>query len=144
MNLTLTRLYLPLATTGSMTVGDRLFSTIEPPQTGDITCIPEGTYTLEPYLSPMHGETWTLRNDSLGVVGQSPAGPGEHNFVEIHTGNWAEDSRKCVIVGLASQPMTNPATGRYEPAVEQSKVAMDGLRQLLGPMTTGHTLTISS
>lgn len=138
------RTYLPLATTGSMSVLDRHYCTIEPPKDGPISCVPEGTYVMEPYLSPTHGPTWTLRNEALGIVGQDEAGPGEHNFVEVHTGNWSEDSRKCVIIGMQDHPMTNPKTGHFEPAVENSKTAMGQFLALLGPMSTGHTLKIQS
>lgn len=136
------RTYLALATTGVMIALDREFRTIEPPKDGVISCLPEGVYTMEPYMSPTHGPTWTLRNDVLGIVGQMEAGPGEHNFCEIHTGNWETDSKKCVIIGTESHPMTNPHTGRFEPAVENSKIAMGQFLALLGPMTFGHTLTI--
>lgn len=135
------RTYLAHATTGLVDVAGNPFHSIEPPKVGPISCVLEGTYLMEPYLSPTHGVTWTLRNEVLGVVGQDEAGPGEHNFVEWHTGNWATDSRKCVIIGMDGQPMVNPKTGHFEPAVERSKIAMDLFLQILVPMSRGHTVT---
>lgn len=150
MHLAIARTYLPTATVGSLTVdGAGDFHTIEPPKTGPLTCVPEGLYTLEPYQSPTHGPTWCLRNNALGIMGADPltedqVEAGLHNLVELHSGNWVQDSRKCVLVGLGDSPMFDPHTGAVEPAIERSVAAMGQLLGILGPLTSGHTLAIGS
>lgn len=143
MNLTLTRFYTDVAATGILSVAKVTFFTIERPwlnNAGNVSCVPEGVYELVPYVSPKHGQTWYLRNHALGV-----GAAGEHrSYCEIHSANWAEQLEGCIALGLDHQPMLDPLTGKVEPAVEGSRDAIAQFIALLGPMTAGHTLTITS
>lgn len=132
MNLTITRTYGDLATTGTCLVNGKTLYTIERPwinnESGE-SCIPEGTYDLKPYLSPTHGQTWIVE-----VPGRT--------FIELHAANWSEQLQGCIAFGFDGQPMYDPLTGRVEPAVEDSKDAISYLLAQLGPMSIGNTLTI--
>lgn len=50
-------------------------------------CIPQGTYPIVMYNSPEHGIVPLLQ----GVPGRS--------MIEIHEGNWEENSKGCILVG---------------------------------------------
>jgi hypothetical protein len=144
VNVTIARHYGDYATTGTMQVGDASFFTIERPwmdNESGTSCVPEGTYQLIPYLSPKHGQTWCLENEALGVTADGHG--GTRSRCEIHSANWATQLEGCIALGLRGQPMYNPDTGRVEPAVEDSKDAVAHFNTLLGPMSTGHTLTIT-
>jgi Family of unknown function (DUF5675) len=150
MNLTLTTESNDGATTGELTAGDRLFFTIEQPWRNNApmtSCVPAGMYFLVPYNSPTHGPTWCLRNVVLGVMGcdvltSAQIAVGMRNMIEIHSANWAEQLEGCIALGLEGQPMLDPMTGTVEPAVENSRDAVEELLTILTPLSTGHTLTI--
>jgi len=135
--------YGPVATTGAFTgAGLSLFSIEQPWRDNEkgASCVPEGQYALIPYNSPMHGWTWYLQNHVLDVGGANePRG-----YCELHAGNWARQLQGCIALGLIGQPMLDPATGIVEPAVGESRAAIEELFDKLGQMTTGHTLTITS
>lgn len=141
--LAIKRTYLPDATTGQMTGTPRAYATVELKWADNAegqSCVPEGTYDLIPYDSPTHGPTWYLKNDALGVGGSGAA----RSFCELHAANFARQLLGCIAAGLEGAPMFDPATGQVSPAVEDSRPAIAQLLQDLGPMTAGHTLTISS
>lgn len=140
-DLTLVRTYGDSATTGICSVGGRALFTIERAKSDPIyPCVPEGTYQLMPYMSPSHGATWVLVNHALGV-----GFPPEHRtYCELHSANWARQLEGCVAFGFEGTPMLDPTTGKVSPAVEESRDAIAFLLSTLGPMTTGHTLTITS
>lgn len=109
----------------------------------DTSCVPAGTYALIPYFSPKHNaQTWCLHNPALSVYGTDPVPAGGRDHCEIHSANWAEQLLGCIALGLDHQPMYDPLTGKVEPAVEHSKDAIARLLVILGPMSSGHTLTI--
>jgi Family of unknown function (DUF5675) len=143
----------PTATTGTMSfegLTDVLY-TLEPPweenrkATPELqgSCVPEGIYSLLPYNSPVHGHTWCLHNPDLNVYGTEPVPPGGRDHCEIHSLNFAHQSEACIGVGLENKPMVDPATDVTEPAIEDSRAAMAKLLTILGPMSQGHTLTIT-
>lgn len=132
----------PLGTSGRMDLptGERLYS-IEQPWRNDEqgqSCVPPGTYALIPYRSPSKGPTWYLENKDLSVGGAG----AYRSYCELHASNWSRELEGCIAFGLDGQPMLDPVTGQVEPAVEHSDDAISVLHQVLGPMTTGHTLTI--
>lgn len=131
------------ASTGVLSVLSSSFFTIEPPwldDQPDVSCVPDGAYDLIPYQSPTHGDTWYLSNPGLGVGGSGE----QRSYCELHSANWARQLKGCIALGLEGQPMMDPDTGQVEPAVENSRDAIAELLALLGPLTPGHTLTISS
>lgn len=143
MDLVLTRTYQADCTTGTCAVGSQSFFTIEQPWRDNAkgaSCVPEGIYDLIPYASPKHGPTWYLKSDALGVGGPEAG----RSFCELHAANFARQLEGCVAFGLSGAPMFDPATGVVEPAVESSRAAIADLIEILGSMTSGHTLAITS
>lgn len=108
---------LSTVTRGILLVNSMLFCmTLENPwrdNQHDISCIPEGKYTLIRHSSRRFGETYKF----LSV-------PDRDNII-IHQGNTAEDTRGCVMLGMEVGTLNGNA------AVLQSKVAMDRFRNLL-------------
>lgn len=147
MQLKLIRSYGDLATTGKLLVDTATFFSIEQPWRDNLkghSCVPEGDYVLLPYLSPKHGATWCLHNPALNIYGTVPVPEGGRDGCEIHSANWAEQLEGCIALGLAGQPMFDPLTGAVEPAIEESVSAITQLHELIGAMTSGHTLQILS
>lgn len=91
-----------------------------------------------PYLSPTHGATWYLKNDSLGVGGAG----AERSYCEIHSANWARQLEGCIAFGLTNFPLLDPETNTVSPAVESSVDAIQEIIEALGSMTVDNTLTI--
>lgn len=144
MNLTLTRnLYDPHATCGQVYLNGETLYTIEQPWMDNEkghSCVPEGIYALIPYMSPKHGATWYLENLTLGVgdIGE------DRSYCELHAANWATQLEGCIAFGHDDEPMVDPSTGQVAPAIENSRDAVATLTAALGPMSSGHTLTIQS
>lgn len=134
------------ATTGILTVGTFLLHTIERAWVNnqpDVSCVPAGEYQLIPYLSPRHGQTWRLHNPALMVWGLSSMAPeGMRTEVEIHPGNLASESEGCLLVGMAPGEMLDPKTHQVEPAVLDSDIAFEHLRDLLDGTTEEDSLII--
>jgi hypothetical protein len=133
------------ATTGMMLTDLHEFFTIELPwlnNQANKSCVPDGTYELIPYNSPMHGPTWCLHNPTLNIYGEWPAPAGGRTSCEIHSANWATQLLGCIALGEECQPMLDPMTGCVEPAIENSKDAVAMLIAELGSLSSGHTLTI--
>lgn len=133
------------STTGILTVGDQQFFTIEQPwndnKIGE-SCVPAGTYKLVPYSSPTHGATYCLDNPLLNIYGPGPFPIGGRSYCELHSANWARQLEGCIALGLEGQPMFDPVTKLVEPAVENSRDAIDMLFRIINVGVTGHILTI--
>lgn len=146
MNLELQTTSTAAATTGVLILeGERFFS-IEQPWRDNVqgqSCVPGGAYIMIPYYSPKHGATWCLHNPSLNIYGSEPVPAGGRSYCEIHSANWSEQLEGCIALGLTGQPMYDPFTGLAAPAVEESQDAIKQLLQLLTPLSSGHTLTIT-
>ena len=151
MHLTLDTVSGPLATTGKLVVGDKVFPTIEQPWRMNLqghSCIPAGDYELVWYVSPKHGGTYCFRNPVLKIMGHDnltaqQVAEGYRSFCEIHSANWAEQLEGCLAVGHTGQPMYDPLTGKVEPAVEDSKNAVAEILAILGEAAVGHTITVT-
>lgn len=133
------------ATTGVLTAYAHAFYSIELPWLNNIkgqSCVPVGKYDLIPYNSPTHGPTWCLHNPDLNVYGTGIVPKDGRDHCELHSANWARQLLGCIALGLDHQPMLDPVTGKVEPAVEGSRDAIAHLLAILGPMSSGHTLTI--
>lgn len=154
MNLTLTRTVAGFnadATAGDLEVGGKLLYTLELPWRDNApgtSCVPLGKYDLIPYNSPRHGPTWSLRNVDLLIMGcdaltSAQIAVGYRTLCELHSCNFPEQLEGCIGFGLDDQPLLNVETGLIEPvAVESSRAAVAYLTAQLGPMSSGHTLTI--
>lgn len=146
MKCTMTTVGNSTATRGVLNVQGRTFYTVEQPwndNNEDKSCVPAGTYQLIPYLSPKHGSTWCLHNPGLNIYGMGDIPLGGRSYVEIHSANWAEQLEGCIALGMTGHPTLDPLTGIVEPAVEESRDAIAAFTQILGPMTSGHTLNIN-
>lgn len=144
MLITLTRTLFPDRAEGSLLVGMQTFATLELPWRNDqpdVSCVPIGTYDLNPYESPVKGLVYRLHNPQLGVYGYGVVPPGGRSAVEMHPGNWVTDSLGCILVGRLRGQLINPKTDALEPAILQSQEAMTEFRHLLGNTVT-HTLAI--
>jgi len=108
------------------------------------SCVPAGDYLLIPYYSPIHGATWCLHNPELNIYGNRTAVPlGGRSCCELHSANFARQLQGCIALGLEGHPLLDPITGMVSPAVEDSRNAVVALRQILTPLSSGHTLTIT-
>ena len=123
-------------TTGELIVGELRFYTIEPPwrdNQPNISCIPQGTYTLMPHLSPRFGRCLLVDN----VPGRSD--------ILFHAGNVGGDTNKglhthtlgCLLPGLSRGSL--PFNDISQNAVLSSRQAM---QQLLAEIVSPTTITI--
>lgn len=92
MNVHLTRhAYTRWGTLGRLRIGGESIPTLEPPWRDNrrlLSCIPEGTYRMEPKPSPRFKRVlWELE----GVPGRSE--------ILIHAGNTIADTAGCILVG---------------------------------------------
>ena len=85
----------------------------------DISCIPEGIYPVERYLSPKHGAVLLVKNV-----------PGR-DLVEIHPGNLISEILGCILVGQYWDKLRN------ERAVLNSGRTFARLLALVGGMENG-------
>ena len=147
MNLTLARgIYDTDGTLGTILANGQIFYTIEQPwdnNEADHSCVPAGTYELIPYNSPTHGPTWQLHNPELNVYGEGVVPTGGRDYIEIHADNVASTLEGCIGLGTSTGTLPDPTTGQEVSAVLNSRVAVASFVKLLGPMSTGHTLTIT-
>lgn len=146
MNLELTRIaYLSTGTLGYLKAGPLTLSTIERPWIAhpdgpggmqSKSCIPDGTYHVEPWNSARFPDTYILVNNALGVYKQpNLIPPGQthgRSAILIHVGNYVDDVIGCIAVGLTH--------AHDKLMVTNSRAAMDKLRAVLGK--TWHTLNI--
>ena len=104
----------PHGTFGTLKFNDFQCYTVEKPwefNKQSISCIPEGTYTANRYLSPTDGRgvVWMLNNVP------------DRSFIQIHRGNTMHDVIGCVAVGTDLGFIDNLW------AVANSRVAFDRL-----------------
>ena len=138
MNCTLTReTHTDHGTVGVLRAGDLSLYTIEPPwrdNQPNISCIPRGTYTLLPHLSPRFGRCL--------LVAEVP----DRSHILAHAGNVGGDTNKglhthtlgCLLPGLARG--TLQIKGISQRAVLSSRTAM---RHLLAAIDRPATLIIN-
>lgn len=60
-----------------------------------ISCIPEGTYDIEPYHSPKFGDVLLLK------------GVPNRKWIEIHSGNYHTQIEGCILVGYDLRYINN-------------------------------------
>ena len=92
MNLILERhSYSPLGTFGRLFANGSIFHTVERQWLGNkrnVSCIPEGTYTVLPYSSAKYQNVWELQD----VPGRSK--------ILIHVANYPDEVEGCIGLGL--------------------------------------------
>jgi len=79
----------------------------------NISCIPEGRYTIVPHKSPKFGSTYLVENVT------------ERSHILIHAGNTAKDTSGCILVGLQFGELNN------QPAVLASRSAFLKFMELM-------------
>lgn len=137
--------YLNTCTLGELRFGPLTLATIERPWIphpdgpggrARESCIPDGTYHVQPWNSPRFPDTYILQNNALGVYLQPNLIPPGQTFgrsaILIHVGNFVSDVIGCIAVGMHH--------GHERLCVVDSRIAMDRLRAVLGKGS--HTLTI--
>lgn len=142
--------YLPTVTLGTLRVDTLILATLEEPWIANPfgpggqrrdgskreSCVPDGTYELQPHNTPKHPRVWALYNPQLGVWHNAvpPGLPYGRSEVLIHTGNTTLDIEGCILVGLRH--------GRIEgiDAVLESRSALIQLQARLG--TGPHSIVI--
>lgn len=137
--LTMRRLQLEKCSIGSISRGDRLFTTIERPWkpksgarggTPFESCIPFGKYRITPFQSTNFGDVWALSNPSLGVFVHKD---NRHFDTDryaclIHVANWVEDVVGCIGAGqgLAYDEQRNEyMVTKSSPAIKELRESMD-------------------
>lgn len=110
--------YLRDCTLGWLYVGSLRLATIEEPWIEDpdgpggqrlegalpASCVPDGTYVLDPHQGAFWKDVWALVNPRLGVwhwPSEIPkAQPWGRSAVLIHTGNSTKNIEGCIAIGL--------------------------------------------
>lgn len=124
----LKRTYFKDATLGLMWLeGEEnpVWSTIELPWLNNKenkSCIPEGTYLVEPYRSEKfksHPNVWRV----CDVL--------DREHVSIHVANMTEELKGCIAIGLSSGYMREPMTGKKVKAVTNSAMALREIKQVI-------------
>ena len=65
-----------------------------------ISCIPAGTYQIEPITTPKRGDTGVLVNHDLRVYAtKGEAGPHDRFTCLIHSANWSHQLQGCIAFG---------------------------------------------
>jgi hypothetical protein len=151
MNIELVRFaYTKYATLGLLRAGDLTLFTLEEPWNPDPdgpggqkrepgkreSCVPDGTYVLEPHNTPKYRDVWALVNPALGVYHWSvpPGLKYGRCAVLIHNGNKLEETEGCILVGRFHTREDN------QDKVLESRLGLDHLRAILRNET--HQLTI--
>lgn len=84
--------YSPLGTFGRLMFKDKVWYTVERPwldNKPNVSCIPEGNYTANRYMSPTPGR---------GIVWQLNHVP-HRSYIQIHAGNTQQDVVGCIALG---------------------------------------------
>jgi len=102
MNITLKRfISTDYGTFGVMTVDDKKFYTVEKPwqnNTPEISCVPDGNYTLTPHSSAKYGSVLCLVDKLKGITHFKE--PDSKRFAcLIHVANYEKDVLGCIGLG---------------------------------------------
>lgn len=98
---------------------DPIFTLENPYREGGVdSCIPTGAYLCTSYSSPKFRDVYLVRD----VPGRTA--------ILFHAGNTAADTEGCILLGMQAM------TSKGQPAVLQSKVALEYLRSIIGKNAT--------
>lgn len=135
MNFILKRTYFNDATIGIFYqdgVDNPVLFSIERPWLSNernISCIPEGVYTVNPYNSSKFPDVWEI----MGVKDRS--------YILIHAGNFADDVKGCIALGLTTGYMIKDS--QLQKTVSNSRNAITQLKKITN-YPESFTLTITS
>lgn len=134
-------------TTGILQAGGRVFATMErpwiesPAGPGGMrrqSCVPPGTYRVDPWNSVNFPETYIITNPQLGVYRQPGDIPADQAWgrsaILIHVANFVRNVVGCIGLGMEHGQLGG------EPAVLRSIMAMRELNKILN--RGSHTLEI--
>ena len=123
--------YMENRTMGQLHIQDHTFLTIERPWISSLhhkggrnfeSCVPDGEYSLLPFESEAHPESYILKNEELDVFADNPGKDKGRWSILIHVGNYVKDVVGCIAPGLTGD----------ESHVWESRKAMARIRELLG------------
>jgi hypothetical protein len=145
---------------GILDAGTGQYYTMErAPTDPDHPCIPARfTYEMVPYDSPTHGETWCFHCPAANVYafpfGEAPPGYGQYEspndgerhrtLCELHGANQAWQLLGCIAPGKGRGLLDLHSGHGLLDSVFSSDESVREIVALLGPMTSGHTLTINA
>lgn len=139
--------YSPTETEGRLEIpGEAPFATIELPWRDNakgVSCIPDGSYILRPFLRPSGEEAFILFNPDLKVwrlETDIPRGVHGRSLILIHAANFPHELRGCIAPGIQRGLIRSSKTGLVHRGVSHSREAMKLIRELLGKEE--HTLVI--
>lgn len=133
-----------VGTLGTIDAAGRKFATIEQPWLASPdgpagvefhSCLPTGTFRLEPRETDARGKHFILSNTALRVYrypADIPSGKYGRALCLIHVANWAHELHGCIAPGKLRLKPNAPGNQFAEWMVESSKVALNELRTLLG------------
>jgi len=115
-------------TFGKLRVASQTFYTVEQDwedNKPNVSCIPNGTYDFEHYISPKHGDSFILSNHEHNV-GKYP-GEAKRSSILMHKANLASQLRGCLAPGMG--------LGYYKEqwSVRSSTKALERIFTLLPP-----------
>lgn len=93
--------YWQTGTYGILYVEGRQFPSVEQPWNDNTpfeSCIPEGTYTVSPRMSPRFGDCFILSGGTV-VKEEREAKDGQRYLCLIHSANWADQLQGCIAFG---------------------------------------------
>ena len=128
-------------TFGQLTAGDLRLLTVEQPWRDNLidhSCVPVGSYTISPHLSPTKGSVYILDGPAQNVYAEDPPAGGRSQVL-IHVANCAMELEGCIAPGLSRGVLF--LKGADHNCVLQSHTALTQLLDLLAGKT--HTLTIA-
>jgi hypothetical protein len=129
-------------TFGVLTAGDLSLQTVEQPWKDNLighSCVPVGSYTVSPHVSPTKGNVYILDGPAQNVYAEDPPPPGGRSLILIHVANCAVELEGCIAPGL-SRGVLN-LRGAERNGVLGSRAALDQLLELLAGET--HTLSVA-
>ena len=88
-------------TFGKLYIGDKAFYTVEKPWANnapEISCVPDGKYTLTPHNSHKYGNVLCLINEKKGIT-HFPEPDSKRFACLIHVANYEKDVLGCIGLG---------------------------------------------
>lgn len=91
-------------TFGLLTAGALSLQTVEQPWKDNLighSCVPAGSYTISPHVSPTKGNVYILDGPTQNVYAEFPPPPGGRSLILIHVANCAVELEGCIAPGLS-------------------------------------------
>ena len=125
--LTLNRFYTDKATIGKINIDNHTFYTLENVWENNkvnVSCIPEGEYSIYPHKSNKFGDVYIIFGGTVGYSYNA-----KENVIRthclIHVGNYVQDVKGCIALGLRLEFNTIPLVTQSKDAVRLFKDLLD-------------------